>query len=135
MQQTWRIIPWSSPIFRACIEGDIQTVKELFSGREASVWDICESGKTPLHVRTPTLSISELGFVLRDSNSQSTPPTDITQISVGFCLKQGHSGKLIGEICTVLRVKFERKLTTPPKMVVLLPFPLTIILEPHRVCK
>ena len=27
MQQTWRIIPRSSPIFRACNEGDTQTVK------------------------------------------------------------------------------------------------------------
>lgn len=52
MQQTWRIIPSSSSIFHACREGDLKTVKGLLSRREASVWDVDEIGKTPLHVRS-----------------------------------------------------------------------------------
>ena len=55
MQQTWRIIPYNSPIFRACKYGDIKTVAELFAERKASVWDISESGETLLHVRSQLL--------------------------------------------------------------------------------
>lgn len=69
MQQAWRIIPSSSSIFIACREGDLNTVRELLSRREASIWDISEDGMSPLHVSGSGIYTGDPDLVFEVSNS------------------------------------------------------------------
>ena len=48
--RTYNVVALDSPLFRACLNGDIETVRRLFSFRQASPFDINEYGWTALFV-------------------------------------------------------------------------------------
>ena len=48
---SFRAVPDDADIFGACLRGDIDAVKELFTLGKASIWDTDSNGWTPLHVR------------------------------------------------------------------------------------
>ncbi|KUJ17586.1 uncharacterized protein LY89DRAFT_718256 [Mollisia scopiformis] len=49
MLETFRVIPWKSPVFEYCRTGDIENLQRLISNNEASIWDVDNSGRTTLH--------------------------------------------------------------------------------------
>ena len=58
--ETYRVVPFSAPIFEACREGELTVVQELFARGKASLWDRNPNGEGPLYV-----SIQELSENLR----------------------------------------------------------------------
>ena len=47
----YNIIPSNSPVFMHARSGDVTGLRELFEKNQASPWDCCDDGWTPLHVR------------------------------------------------------------------------------------
>lgn len=47
----YNIIPSSSLVFMHARSGDVTGLRELFEKKQASPWDCCDDGWTPLHVR------------------------------------------------------------------------------------
>ena len=47
----YNVIPSSSPVFVYARSGNVTGLRELFEKNQASPWDCCDDGWTPLHVR------------------------------------------------------------------------------------
>ena len=47
----YNVIPSNSPVFMYARSGDVMGLRELFEKNQASPWDCCDDGWTPLHVR------------------------------------------------------------------------------------
>lgn len=50
--RTYNVVPTNSPLFNACIYGDLEHVKNLLASGKASPFDVDDLGWTALHVRT-----------------------------------------------------------------------------------
>lgn len=48
--RTFRAVPRDALIFQFCMDGNIEGIKTLLARGDASVWDQCPYGQTPLHV-------------------------------------------------------------------------------------
>ena len=47
----YNIIPSNSPVFEHAKSGNVTGLRELFEKKQASPWDCCDDGWSPLHVR------------------------------------------------------------------------------------